>query len=137
MDEPPEKFAFYQTLQTRGAYGLEYISISDKYFLAVAYHWDGTYQLDSVVFQWNGQQFVVFQKLPTKGAAHFKFFQLNIDKYLTVANYHDERTSSTKSVIYKWNGFKFNKFQEIATEGAIGCTAFSPTSLSPTITTLN
>ena len=51
MDEPSEKFAFYQTLQTRGAYGLEYISISDKHFLAVAYHWDGTYQLDSVVFQ--------------------------------------------------------------------------------------
>ena len=124
MDEPPEKFAFYQTLQTRGAYGLEYISISDKYFLAVAYHWDGTYQLDSVVFQWNGQQFVVFQKLPTKGAAHFKFFTLNSEKYLTVANYHDGSTYSTKSVIYKWNGVKFNKFQEIATEGAMGCTAF-------------
>ncbi|RMX41287.1 hypothetical protein pdam_00017753 [Pocillopora damicornis] len=124
MDEPTEKFTFYQTLPTRGVFGLEYASISDKHFLAVAYHWDGTYQLDSVVYQWNGQRFVVFQKLPTKGATHFKFFTLNRDKYLTVANHHDGRTHSTKSVIYKWNGLKFNKFQEIATKGAMGCTAF-------------
>ena len=124
MDEPTEKFTLYQTLQTRGAYGVEYFSIADKHFLAVAHFWDGTHQLDSVVFQWNGQRFVVFQKLPTKGAAHFKFFTLNSEKYLTVANYHDGSTYSTKSVIYKWNGVKFNKFQEIATEGAKGCTTF-------------
>ena len=124
MDEPTEKFTLYQTLQTGGAYGVEYFSIADKHFLAVAHFWDGTYQLDSVVFQWNGQRFVVFQKLPTKGAAHFKFFTLNSEKYLTVANYHGGSTHSTKSVIYKWNGVKFNKFQEIATEGAMGCTAF-------------
>ena len=124
MDEPTEKFTFYQTLPTRGAYGVEYFSIADKHFLAVAHLWDGTYQLDSVVFQWNGQRFVVFQKLPTKGAAHFKFFTLNSEKYLTVANYFDGSTRSIKSVIYKWNGVKFNKFQEIATEGAMGCTAF-------------
>ena len=124
MDEPTEKFTLYQTLQTRGAHGVEYFSIADKHFLAVAHFWDGTHQLDSVVFQWNGQRFVVFQKLPTKGAAHFKFFTLNSEKYLTVANYHDGSTYSTKSVIYKWNGVKFNKFQEIATEGAMGCTAF-------------
>lgn len=90
----------------------------------MANYWDGTYQLDSVVFQWNGQRFMVFQKLPTKGAAHFKFFTSNREKYLTVANRRDESTYSTESVIYKWNGFKFNKFQEIATEGAMGCTAF-------------
>ena len=124
MDEPSEKFTLYQTLQTRGAHGVEYFSIADKHFLAVAYHWDGTYQPDSVVFQWNGRRFVVFQKLPTKGAAHFKFFTSNREKYLTVANRQDESTYSTESVIYKWNGFKFNKFQEIATEGAMGCTAF-------------
>ena len=124
MDEPTEKFTLYQTLQTRGAYGVEHFSIADKHFLAVAQFWDGTHQLDPVVFQWNGQRFVVFQKLPTKGAAHFKFFKLNSEKYLTVANYHDGSTYSTKSVIYKWNGVKFNKFQEIATEGAMGWTAF-------------
>ena len=124
MDESTEKFTFYQTLQTRSAYGVEYFSIAGKHFLAVANHWDGTYQLDSVIFQWNGQRFVVPQILPTKGAGHFKFFTLNGENYLTLANYYDGSTYSTKSVIYKWNGVKFNKFQEIATEGALGCTAF-------------
>ena len=78
----------------------------------------------TVVFQWNGRRFVVFQKLLTKGAALFKFFTLSREKYLTVANHHDGSTHSTKSVIYKWNGVKFNKFQEIATEGVFGCTTF-------------
>ena len=48
MDEPTEKFTLYQTLQTRGAYGVEYFSIADKHFLAVAHHRDGTHELDSV-----------------------------------------------------------------------------------------
>ena len=51
MDEQTEKFTLYQSLQTRGAFGLEYFSIADKHFLAVANFYDGTYQLD-----WNGME---------------------------------------------------------------------------------
>ena len=121
MDESSTgRFTLYQTLQTRGAHDLEYFSIADKHFLAVANHYDGTYQLDSVIYQWNGKMFVVVQKLSTKGAVHFAFFTINGDKYLAVANYHDGSTLSIKSVIYKWSSGKFNKFQEIATEGANG-----------------
>ena len=118
------KFTLYQTLQTRGAYGLEYFSIANKHFLAVANFYDGTYLLDSAVYQWNGQRFVVFQKIPTKGARDFTFSTINGENYLTVANHRDGSTYSTKSVIYKWSNGKFNKFQEIPTEGALGCTAF-------------
>ena len=124
MDEQTGKFTLYQTLKTRGAFGLEYFSIAGKHFLAVANLYDGTYQLDSAVLQWNGQGFVVFQKIPTKGGSYFSSFTINHEKYLAVANYHDGSTRSTKSVIYKWSGGKFNKFQEIATEGALGCAAF-------------
>ena len=124
MDEQTEKFTLYQTLQTRGAFGLEYFSIADKHFLAVANHYDGTHQIDSAVYQWNGKRFVVFQRIPTKGAGHFTFFTMNGEHYLAVANYYDGSTYSTKSVIYKWSSGKFNKFQEIATEGARGCTTF-------------
>ena len=124
MDEQTGKLTLHQTLQTRGAYGLEYFSIADKHFLAVANHYDGTYQLDSAVFQWNGQRFVVFQKIPTKGGSHFSSFTINRENYLAVANYHDGSTRSIKSVIYKWSGGKFNKFQEIATEGTMGCAVF-------------
>jgi len=123
MNEQTEKFNLYQTLQTRGAFGLEYFSIADKHFLAVANHYNGTFLLDSAVYQWNGQRFVVFQKIPTKGGSHFTFFKISGQNYLTVANYHDGSAYSTKSVIYKWSSGKFNKFQEIPTEGAVGCTA--------------
>ena len=124
MDEPTGKFTLYQTLQTRGAFGLKYFSIGDKHFLAVANTYDGTYQLDSTIYQWNGKRFVVFQKIPTKGAHHFIFFTINVENYLAVANYYDGRTHSIESVIYKCSSGKFNKFQEIATEGALGCTTF-------------
>ena len=124
MAESTGKFILYQTLQTRGPRGLEYFSIVDKYYLALANHHDGTSLLDSVIYQWNGRLFDVFQKIATKGASDVKFFPINSDKYLAVANYHDGSTHSTKSVIYKWSGVKFNKFQEIATEGALRCTVF-------------
>ena len=124
MDQTSGKFTLHQTLQTRCAYELEYFSIADKHFLAVANMYDGTYQLDSAVYQWNGQRFVVFQKIPTNGGSHFTFFTINGEKYMAVANHHDGSSPSTKSVIYKWSSGKFNKFQEIATEGTEGCSAF-------------
>ena len=103
MNEPTGKFTLYQTLQTRGGFHLEYFSIADKHFLAVANHYDGTYQLDSAVYQWNGKRFVVFQKIPTKGGHHFTFFTINREHYLAVANHYDGSTYSIKSVIYKWS----------------------------------
>ena len=124
MKQTTGKFTLYQTLQTRGARGLEYFSIADKHFLAVANIYDGTYLLDSVIYQWNGKLFEVFQKVATKGGADFTFFTINGDKYLAVTNYYNGSTHSIKSVIYKWSGVEFAKFQEIATEGAVGCTAF-------------
>ena len=125
MDEPTGKFILYQTLQTKGAYGVEYFSIADKHFIAVAnFYADKTWQLDSTIYQWNGQRFVVFQKIPTKAGNHLVFFAINGENYLAVTNYYDGSTHSLKSVIYKWSGAKFDKFQEIATEGAEGCAAF-------------
>ena len=124
MDNSTGRLSLYQTLQTRGAYDLEYFSIANKHFLAVANHYDGTYRLDSTVYQWNGKLFVDFQKLSTNGASHFTYFKIHGKNYLAVANHHDGSTHSIKSVIYKWSSGKFNRFQDIPTEGALGCTAF-------------
>ena len=118
MDNSTGRLSLYQTLQTRGGYGLEYFSIANKHFLAVANYYDGTHRLDSTVYQWNGKLFVDFQKLSTNGASHFTYFTIYGENYLAVANYY------TKSVIYKWSSGKFNRFQDIPTEGALGCTAF-------------
>ena len=117
MDKLSGRFTLYQTLQTKGAYGLEYFSIADKHFLAVANRYDS----GTVIYEWNGKLFVVFQKVSTKDSSHVTFFTINGDRYLSVANYLG---GTTKSVIYKWISGKFNKFEEIANEGAVGCTAF-------------
>ena len=124
MDNSTGRLSVYQTLQTRGAFDLEYFSIDNKHFLAVANHYNGTHRLDSTVYQWNGKLFVDFQKLSTNGASHFTYFKIHGKNYLAVANHHDGSTHSIKSVIYKWSSGKFNRFQDISTEGALGCTAF-------------
>ena len=102
MNEQTGKFNLSQTLQTTGANAFEYFSFSDKHFLTVANYFDGTYLLDSAVYQWDGQRFVVFQKIRTKGAKDVAFFTINGQNYLTVANYRKTITRSIKSVIYKW-----------------------------------
>ena len=127
MDESTERLTLYQTLQTSGAYDIEYFTISNEHFLAVAnylHYYDASLLKDSIIYKWNGKLFVVVQKIPTKGATHFTFFTINGDKYIAVTNYYDGSTRSLKSVIYKWGGGRFNKFQEIATEGARGCAVF-------------
>ena len=124
IDESTGSFSLCQTLQTRGAYDLEYFSIGNKHFLAFAYYYDGTHQLDSTIYQWNGKLFDTFQKVPTNGATHFTYFKMHEEHYLAVANHYDGSSFSTNSVIYKWSSGKFNKFQDIPTEGAMGCTAF-------------
>ena len=70
------RLSLYQSLQTRGAYDLEYFSIANNHFLAVANHFDGTHRLDSTVYQWNGKLFFQFQKLSTNGASHFTYFKI-------------------------------------------------------------
>ena len=124
MDELTGRLTLYQTLQTSGAYDIEYFTISNEHFLAVANKYSGTYLKDSLIYKWNGKLFVVVQNLPTKGASHFTFFTINGDKYIAVTNFRDESTYSIKSVIYKWSGSQFNTFQEIATEGASGSAVF-------------
>ena len=125
MDESTGRLTSHQTLQTSGAFDIEYFTISNEHFLAVANHYaDGTRLKYSIIYKWNGKLFVVVQRIPTKGASHFKFFAINDNKYIAVTNYNDGSTYSIKSVIYKWSGGRFNKFQEIATEGARGCEVF-------------
>ena len=124
MDESTRRLTLYQTLQPSGAYDIEYFTISNEHFLAEANYYEGSHLKDSIIYKWNGNLFVVVQKIPTKGASHFTFFTINGNKYVAVTNHEDGSTRSIKSVIYKWSGNQFSKFQEIATEGAMGSAVF-------------
>ena len=59
MDKSTGRLSLYQTLQTRGAFNLEYFSITNKHFLAVANRQDGTYRLDSTIYI-NGMESCLF-----------------------------------------------------------------------------
>ena len=60
--------------------------------------------MNSAVYLWNGQQFVVWQDIATVGATSFNFFQTFPDLFLTVTN-----TRHLNSVIYKWKDNQFKK----------------------------
>lgn len=124
LNKLTDKFALYQTLPTKGPFGFEFFSIAGKHFLAASDVYNGKYQLDSVIYQWNGKRFVVFQKIRTNGAKQFSFVDIEGEKYLAVANSYDGSTWSIKSAVYQWKNNQFHKFQEIGTEGAYGCLAF-------------
>ena len=127
LDDTTEKFSLYQTIDTAGAWDIEYFVIADKHYLAVANTHDGgsAYKLNSVIYQWNGHQFAVFQNIPTNGATSVTFFQILQEQFLTIANSFDGTSHRINSVIYKWKDNQFEKFQDIGTVGAEGSTVFA------------
>lgn len=121
LNDTTGKFTLYQTINRPGVHDIEYFAIADKHYLAVANHYNGgSYVLNSAVYQWNGQQFVVSQDIATVGATSFNFFQTFSDLFLTVTN-----TLNTNSVIYKWKDNQFKKFQEISTDNPMASTMFA------------
>ena len=131
MDESTGRFKLYQTLQNNGSFDIEYFTIGKKHFLAVD-SLDSLYRgtndsLNCLIYQWNGKQFVVIQKIPrnTKTLSRFTFFTLNGEKYLAVSHAGIPwEVKEPHAIVYKWTGSQFSKFQEVATEDAVGCDAF-------------
>ena len=120
LNESTGKFFLYQTIDTSGAGDIEYFTIADKHYLAVANGYNGdTYQLNSVIYQWNEHQFVALQNISTNGSTSFNFFTISQELFLTVTN------SFGNSVIYKFKNNQFEKFQEIGTERPWGSTAIA------------
>ena len=108
-------------MNTMGAEDMEYFTIADKYYLAVAnFKSRSTRQLKSVIYRWDGQKFVVFQNVSTRGAKNFFFFKIGIEPFLSVVNvYHGK----VDSVIYKWRNNSFYEFKELPKSGNRGASA--------------
>ena len=120
------KFSLYQTINTRGAADMKYFIMADKHYLAVA---NGgsvfKYRLNSTVYQWNGQEFVVFQNVATRGAWKLLFFKIGIEPFLSVVNVYRENNQfyHVDSVIYKWRNNSFDEFQKLLKHGYYGASA--------------
>ena len=96
-----------------------YFMIAKTHYLAIANcrSAKGTL-LNSTIYQWHGQYFVMFQNITTSAAKNFAFFQIFPDIFLAVANHGNGDSFTANSTIYIWKDGQFEKFQDIKTEGA-------------------
>ena len=88
MDNFTEKFSFYQTINTTGGTDMEYFTIADTHYLAVGKFESGyTRREKAVIYQWNGQFFVVFQILTYglgNGKADLNVMKIGTEPFLTI-----------------------------------------------------
>ena len=125
MNPSSEKFEILQVLPTTGCRSMTYFADGRNSYLAVVNHFDGiTHALNSVIYKWNGAQFVEFTKVPTFGASAAQFFKINGESFLAFANYRNSTSVSISSIVYKWNWGKLEIFQRLPTHGAVDCKFF-------------
>lgn len=128
-------FAPFQAILTHGANGWKHFEMNGEHYLIVANHATGSggyvvnVQTDSVLYKWNGNQFVAVQNLPTTAARDWEYLEVGQEKFLAVANEYDGISYDTStqifSEIFKWDGSQFNSFQKIHSEGARDWKAFA------------
>ena len=95
------------------------VNINGRTFLAFANYYSGSkHNTDSFIYRWDGNKFVLFQSIPTRGAMAWHPFVISGQTFLGVANYN------TQSVVYQASGAQFIKYQEIPTHGARDKTTF-------------
>ncbi len=116
------RFVPFQDIPTLGASGWKFFTIGSDAYLAVANNGGnyGNYNVDSVIYKWDGAGFAAFQSIPTNAALRWEFFTIGQDSFLAVANYSTDFTTTFNidSWIYRWDGSKFVEFQAIPTSGA-------------------
>lgn len=66
---------------------------------------------ESIVYEWNGQEFIRFQTFPTKWGYGWDSFTINSTHYLALTDH------AQASNIYRWNGKEFVLFQSIPKTG--------------------
>ena len=118
-----------QSFQTYAALDVKSFSVNGSTFLAFANHrhrsGSGQHNISSPIYKWNGSHFVLFQSIPTRGAAALHPFMMCSQTFLGVANHFDDDDRyNTKSVIYRVSQEQFTKYQEISTRGAFDMTSF-------------
>jgi len=120
------RFVEFQSLATSGAQDIEPFHIVDESYLAVANgRNDQTYEVNTVVYRWDGNDFAEVQSIPSHGAADCEFFTLAGERYLAIANLRSDTTHAVTTKLYRWNGTAFVEFQSLATTGAADCEFFT------------
>lgn len=128
----------FQQFETSAARSVKYFTLNGTPYFAVAQFAEdvpggndgldgGNSDTTSLIYQWDGKQFGLFQTLPSHGGRDFTFFQIGKDNYLALANLRSGNgpyNTDTFSTIYKWEGDKFKLIQNIETFAAQEWTPF-------------
>ena len=124
-DFTSKQFTLHQKISTQKARDVESFEISGVSYLAVANHAKTVslkldYNINSVIYKWDGSNFVEYQQIPTKGAIDFEHFKIQQYDLLAVANVFDGLTTRVDSTIYFFdsNTELFRSLQSIPTIGA-------------------
>ncbi|MBN2443903.1 MAG: hypothetical protein JXJ04_21250 [Spirochaetales bacterium] len=97
-------FTSIQPFETNGACDMEYFTIDDIPYIAVANtNDDDSRIIDSALYSWDAdsEKIIAPQLVETTGAVAWKYFTLGDDPYLAVANYTDGANYNNVSMIYK------------------------------------
>ena len=102
------------------------LKINGHTFLAFANYKNGrSHSIDSFIYKWDGNKFVLFKSIPTHGATAWHPFVMCGQTYLGVANLLvNKEEFNTHSVVYQFPGETFVKYQEFPTQGAFDMTSF-------------
>jgi hypothetical protein len=112
-----------QRLPSPGGEDAEFFSLGERHFLAIASirSGQGPYQfaVDSVIYEWRGNRFEEFQRIPTVAAKQWRHFTIGDRHFLALAQgVVVEGVKNVASQIYEWNGTRFEPFQEIPSQWA-------------------
>ncbi|MFI9388069.1 hypothetical protein [Kutzneria sp. NPDC052558] len=122
----------WQTLPAPGGEDAEFFRIGDRAFLAVASIRGGRgpypFDVDSSIFEWNGDRFEPFQAIAGFAAKQWRHFEFDGRHFLALAQGLAQpglEQDNQPSRIYHWNGTKFEHFQDIPSQWAYNWHAFS------------
>ena len=93
---------------------MDYFTIADKYYLAVA-NFKSQLRGDwsQLFISGTDKSLLFFQNDGTRGASKLKFFKIGNESFLAIVNFDNVGQETVDLVIYKWRNNSFDKFSEI------------------------
>ncbi len=106
-----ERFELFQSVSTFAAKQWKHWTIGDRHFLGLAQglalpQFEG-YNRSSVIFEWDGEQFVEFQIIPSQWAYNWHPFEIDGRFFVAHADH------VTDSVLFAWNGSRYVAHQSL------------------------
>ena len=124
--KPIPEFREVQTIPASRAQDAEFFTIAGDSYLMIGNGSDEpTLATDSVLYKWDGSQFVQHQVLPTNGVTAWRFFSNETDSWLVTADRYEQAPYSVDVRVYGWDGVGFVAGQAIPIAGPTDCEFFT------------